>query len=123
MEVTIHHGKTPLSITDEAQVRQRVHSAFDRLNSHIRSVEVRLADLNGPRGGIDKRCTMEAILPRHGTLVVEARHADAVAAATEAAKRLSRRVADASERSRDLRRRAAVQTIETTTAGGNGGTQ
>jgi len=105
MDMTIHHGKSSLTPADEAQVRERVHFALERLSSRIRTLDVRFADLNGPRGGIDQQCTMEAILVRHGSLVVAVKHVDAVAAASEAANCLARRVTDTNERLRHLRRR------------------
>ena len=123
MEVTIHYGPTVLSSEDEAQVRQRIHFALERLSGRIRTLQVRLSDLNGPRGGIDKRCTMQAVLTRHGSLVVDVKGADAVVAAGLAAKRLARRVSNASERSRDLRRRGAGKGIAATPIGDNGGAQ
>ena len=41
------------------QVRNRANLALGSLSTHITSVLVRLEDVNGPKGGIDKRCSIE----------------------------------------------------------------
>lgn len=89
--------------TGEA-ILERIHFALARLSHRIRTLRVRFDDLNGPRGGIDKRCTLEAVLVHHGRLVVEVTDDKVVAAVSRAARRLSRRVGDEFERSRDRRR-------------------
>ncbi len=43
----------------DEQVRDRAAVALGRFGTRIASVVVRLDDLNGPKGGIDKRCTVE----------------------------------------------------------------
>lgn len=40
-------------------VRKRALLALGRFSTRIANVVVRLEDLNGPKGGIDKRCTIE----------------------------------------------------------------
>lgn len=41
------------------QVHKRALSALGRFSTRIANVVVRLEDLNGPKGGVDKRCTIE----------------------------------------------------------------
>jgi putative sigma-54 modulation protein len=41
------------------QVRNRAAVALGRFSDRVNSVVVRLDDMNGPKGGIDKRCTVE----------------------------------------------------------------
>lgn len=36
--------------------RRRLEFALGRLGARVRSLTVRLADLNAPRGGVDKHC-------------------------------------------------------------------
>lgn len=66
----------------------------------VSRVVVRLRDDNGPKGGVDKRCHMEATLLGHGTEVAEALSADLYEAIEAAARRLGRSVERAMERSR-----------------------
>jgi putative sigma-54 modulation protein len=40
-------------------VRNRAELALGRFSNRIASVVVRLEDMNGPKGGIDKRCSIE----------------------------------------------------------------
>jgi hypothetical protein len=50
-----------------ARVEHRVQTALRRFGAHIRAVRVHLADVNGPRGGVDKECTIAirlAVTPR-----------------------------------------------------------
>ena len=41
---------------------QRVAGMLARFTTRIESVRVRLEDLNGPKGGLDHRCTVEVFL-------------------------------------------------------------
>ncbi len=41
------------------QIKKRALTALGRFSSRISNVIVRLDDMNGPKGGIDKRCSIE----------------------------------------------------------------
>ncbi len=75
-----------------AHIASRVEFALGRLGARVSRVRVLLADLNGPRGGIDKRCRMIAELLRAGSVVVEHRAAGWGAAVAGAAGRLGHTV-------------------------------
>src|SRR3954447_9207887 len=62
--------------------------AVSRFRRRIRDLRVRLADENGPRRGVDSRCSIEANLVDGGPLFVEATAARRLAAVTLAAGRL-----------------------------------
>lgn len=49
---------------------RRVRFAMRRLSWLVRRVKVRLYDINGPRGGVDKRCQLEVQTDGAGTVVV-----------------------------------------------------
>ena len=108
MKVRIHQGKAGMPPGREEAILERVHFALARLSHRIRTLQIRLDDLNGPRGGVDKRCVMEADLARHGRLVVDVPDEDLLAAVSRAARRMARRVADTFERTRDLRRHGSA---------------
>lgn len=78
-------------------VSKRLRTALSRRADSIRDVVVRMSDENGPKGGVDKRCRIEAILASRPTQVVEAVAVDLYSAIDSAAKRLARAV----ERSHD----------------------
>jgi hypothetical protein len=77
-------------------VESRVRAATHRMSGLLSRAVVRLKDLNGPRGGIDKQCQIQINTASGSVLVVSSRGTDwrttvedALARATHA---LSRRV-------------------------------
>jgi hypothetical protein len=78
MEIRIQ--MTNLTMTDHerislrAHVQQRIEHAFKRIGRRIRHVDVYLNDVNGPRGGPDKRCVIK--IDTHGTEPVVAHGLD-----------------------------------------------
>lgn len=51
-------------------VRERIAHAIGRFEPSIATVEVRIADVNGPRGGIDKECRILASIPHRSPVIV-----------------------------------------------------
>jgi hypothetical protein len=49
-----------LELTPETHqaIRQRLYTAFARISPWIRTVDVTIADINGPKGGADKQCRL-----------------------------------------------------------------
>ena len=82
-------------------VARRLSFALSRFGGRVRGVSVRLADLNGPRGGIDKRCSMQALLAPRGSVRVEDTDSELPAAVDRAASRLARAISRALERRRE----------------------
>ena len=83
-----------LKATDaiRGHIDRRLRTAVGRVDHRVRTIRIRLEDINGPgRGGNDKACQIEAVLasPRKNPVVVEEVHADLYAAITRAAERLS----------------------------------
>lgn len=73
-------------------VLRHLGSNLSRRADGISQVLVRLSDENGPKGGIDKCCHIEAILPGHPHQVVESMAGDFYSAITTATKRIGRSV-------------------------------
>lgn len=71
-------------------IRRRVAYALARFESRIQSVTIRLDDLNGPKGGLDKHCRMMAKLQPSGHILAEVTDARVESAIARAADRLSR---------------------------------
>jgi ribosomal subunit interface protein len=86
-------------------IEQRIYFAFSRFSPRISRVSVMVEDVNGPRGGIDKRCRIVVKLKRGGEVAVEATDADMSAAASAAADRAGRAVQRELERRRTLERK------------------
>lgn len=59
---------------DGSQMRQltveRVRFALRRLTSWVPRVKVQFSDVNGPRGGVDKRCHVELKTDSAGAVVI-----------------------------------------------------
>lgn len=76
--------------------RRRLEFALGRFASRVRSLRVRLTDLNGPRGGLDKKCLITARLDRpRRVIVIEDIDADERVAVSRAVERLARAVSRA----------------------------
>lgn len=71
MKLTIrtHHLDLGSELRDELQ--RRLTLALGRLTTAIRTVEVTITDINGPKGGADKRCRIQVRGPRLRDVVVE----------------------------------------------------
>jgi ribosome-associated translation inhibitor RaiA len=86
-------------------ITRRLHFVLGRFAPEVERVTARVGDLNGPRGGMDKRCRMEVKLRGLGDVLSEACADDLAAAVAFAAERLGRGVARALERRSHKKRR------------------
>ena len=89
-------------------VTRRLEFALGRFTPEVERVTTRVGDVNGPRGGVDKRCRMEVKLRGLQSILSEARANDLEVAVALAAERLARGVARALERRHHTRRRPGV---------------
>ena len=89
-----------------AQAERRVRFALGSSSGRVRNVVMRLADENGPRGGVDKRCTIRANLPGGPPVIIEQQEADLYVAIDRAADRAARAVSRRLERAFGARRDA-----------------
>lgn len=86
-----------------AYAERRALFAVGRFSPRIERLSIRLADANGPRGGVDKECQLEARLRPAGELRVAERDTDMHAAIDRATERLGRAVAREIARRREPR--------------------
>jgi ribosome-associated translation inhibitor RaiA len=86
-------------------VHHRLRFALHGYRDKVRTVTVRFEDTNGPRGGVDKRCSVE-LTGSFGIFVAEARDIDFQAAADVALSRAERALSKA-KRDRPSRERLA----------------
>lgn len=83
--------------------RTRLEFALGRFAGRVRSLTVRLTDVNGPGGGPDKTCLITVLLRRPGcVIVIEDVDTDHNAVVSRAADRTSRAVSRAVQSARDL---------------------
>lgn len=71
-------------------VEYRLAFALSPFQDRIRGVVVVLSDINGPRGGIDKRCLLQVRLRGLSELIIEETEADFQIAVSRAADRAKR---------------------------------
>ena len=83
---------------------RKLHASLSRFGQRIRAVEVRITDVNGPRGGEDKICRINVRTPL-GAVSVRKASADAYAAVHLAVESMERAMAGKLARSRTMRRR------------------
>lgn len=92
MELAIRGLDLPLTTPLESLVQQRLGFALGRYDSRIRRVDVKLDDVNGPRGGVDKRCRVDVTLAEGGHVRAEGTEEWVRDAIDRAAHRLARRM-------------------------------
>lgn len=92
----------------KAYVDRRVRFALSRHSQHVRRIHVRLADLNGPRGGLDSRCQLEVFVHQGDPIIVEVQDMDAKLAVGRAARTASRRLRERLGRRLSARRPSRV---------------
>lgn len=85
-------------------VSHRLGFALGRTGRDLLAVSVRLEDVNGPRGGSDKRCSIELAIPGRPSVFVRALHRSIHAAIDIAAHRAEQALARATARGRRLAR-------------------
>lgn len=97
--------------------KKRLACSLRQSDTYIGRVIVRLSDINGPRGGEDKRCHLEVRLKGLPEVVIEDTQADLYMAIDRAADRAGRTIARHLARSR--REVAGVLSDENATQAGN----
>ncbi|HOB76578.1 MAG TPA: ribosome-associated translation inhibitor RaiA [Phycisphaerae bacterium] len=88
MVLRIHGHHLEVSEALDAHITERFKSALDQLDHMVQEITVRLEDVNGPKGGVDKRCHATVYLRAGGTVVVDEVNSDMYAAASLVADRL-----------------------------------
>jgi ribosomal subunit interface protein len=101
LDVRIH--KTDLAEALRDYIERRLRFALGRVGGSVERVTARVADLNGPRGGQDKRCTISAAVSPAGIVVVEETDSDLYAAINRAAERAGRTILRHLQRAREAR--------------------
>jgi len=93
MQILFHAHDEPLPDTFPALVESTVRNALRPYEERLTRIEVHLRDLNGNKGGVDKRCVIEA-RPRGLDPVVADHESDKVNLAFHGALEKLQRVLD-----------------------------
>ena len=92
---SIRTAGASLDADDRAYLRRKLGMKLGKFARAVERVTVRVRDVNGPRGGVDKLCSIKVVLTGLPSVVVEQKHAslqvamDAALRRTEAAVRRS----------------------------------
>ncbi|AUM01408.1 MAG TPA: HPF/RaiA family ribosome-associated protein [Pseudothauera hydrothermalis] len=81
-------------------VAKRMRFAIGRFRDHIQWARVKLADVNGPRGGADKRCVVQLRLRNLPDVIFAITELEARTAVDRAAERVARVLASRLSRQR-----------------------
>lgn len=92
MKIDIRTHGFALTYAIRDHVERRLRFALARADAYVRQVTVHLADIEGPRGGIEKRCRVRVRLKPGVDLLVEDTEAELYAAVDRAADRVGRSV-------------------------------
>ena len=85
--------------------------SLGRFSGRIRRVKVTIADVNGPRGGDDKRCQLTVSGPRLNTVNLTETHANIFAGVDLALDRLAHVIGRSLERARDPRATSETRSV------------
>ena len=101
MEINIVDRNVQITSGQREHIDRCLQFAFDRFGSHIRTVDVSLTDVNGPRGGDDLQCRMKVVLQAKREIVVEGKGVSVEAVVAETADRAAVAVSRRLDRLRD----------------------
>lgn len=100
MRIDLHCDGVEAAPGLQDYVARRMRFAVGKFRDHIQWARIKVADVNGPKGGTDKRCVVQLKLRNLPDVVFAITQIDVRAAVDEAADRVSRVLAQRLRRSR-----------------------
>jgi putative sigma-54 modulation protein len=115
LPVTIYFRVRGIDFTDELRkaVERIVVFALDRYHPQMDKISVYMADLNGPKGGVDKLCQITAKLSRGNPVLILEQGSEILTTVNRAAHRLGHRIGRAVQRQNRPDSRRFRQSIRT----------
>jgi len=104
MQISIQARNFRLTNAISSYVKRRLSFALKNRDEQIQRISVRLSDINGPRGGEDKCCHIQVVIPNLANVVIEDIEIDLYAAIDGAVDRVRRTVDRRITRQRDIKR-------------------
>jgi ribosome-associated translation inhibitor RaiA len=98
----------------QSMYRRAVDHIAAKMAKHARAISnitIRLQDVNGPKGGLDKRCRVELQIAGFGPVIVDEVDQDAYAAIDVAGERLRKVVSQVLDERRSRRRQAGRKLV------------
>jgi len=90
VQIKYHHMPEKKELSD--YIQHRIALALDRFERRIQSIAMHIYDMNGPRGGVDKRCLALVHLRPGGNVAFALRDTDEFTAVDRVADRLKERL-------------------------------
>jgi len=109
-EVRFHGVETSESLREHAV--RRIHLHLSRFGSDLTGVVIRIGDVNGPKGGLDKRCRVTVRGPRVGSATLDEYSGDIWSAVDLALERVAQNVGRTLEKARSIGRGGRVERSE-----------
>ena len=107
MQINIQARNFSLTKALRNHAERRLRVALTCCDDHIQRADMRLSDVNGPRGGADKRCHLQVVLAGLPDVVVEDTEADLYVAIDRATDRAGRSVVRKIDRQQTLLRQGS----------------
>ena len=101
MEIQILGRNVSLNPSQLELIERRIQYALNRFSSQVRTVQVTLNDVNGPKGGNDILCRFKVLLRKRGEILVGDTDHSVETAVANVADRAARSLARLLDRQRE----------------------
>ncbi|MEM7782664.1 MAG: hypothetical protein AAF623_04865 [Planctomycetota bacterium] len=98
MQITVTDKHHLLSASSLSKIKARLYASFSKFGFRVSQIDLKVRDLNGPRGGIDKECKVVVRVERMGDIVVSSRDRTLTKAIPDTINRAARTVTRRLER-------------------------
>jgi len=112
MQIDIQTRNFDLTNALRSYAERRLRFALTLADNHVQRIVMRLSDINGPRGGEDKRCHLLVVLAGLPDVVVEDTEADLYFAIDRAVDRAGRTVMRKLDRKQTLHKHSRPLTLD-----------
>lgn len=105
MQILIHARDYAATSAMRDFIKRKLGFGVGRFADRIARINIRLKDMNGPRGGVDQHCRVDVAMSSGGTVAAEATELDIYTAIKLAVARVARRVGTTIDRRRSAKTR------------------
>lgn len=89
MQIDIQARSFKLTTSLKKYVEKKLKASLSGCQDRLRRVVIRLSDINGPKGGEDKLCHIQVVLPGMPDVIIEDTENDMYAAINKASDRVN----------------------------------
>ncbi len=114
MQIDIQARDFTLTDALRDHAERRLRSTLTCCDNHIRKIIMYLSDINGPRGGKDKRCNLQVVLAGIPDVIIEDIETDMYVAIDRATDRAGRTLIRKIDRKKSLERQVRPSNTNTT---------